>query len=419
MAPTHPILPLDLWRQEIGYNPWHFWGLADNNVAPVTSKGAGVVSEYSWQNADAAGREDLRAAILSAESIIFSNIHYWSAPVYSETVLPWPRLSDQRLMRTGRQDVRGGWVPITLEEGWVQNCGVETYALIHAGTALVYTDEDGDGLKETFTITQATSVTDPDEIAVYFAAADRLDEDDALSPRWRIEPVRVTISAGIATIKGKRWLVVRPVLYQVKSSSIDPAIDANFITTCDVYHHYTATTGLDATQDSQSALIWESRPCNWCNNVANSSDPASEGWLAGRCGIRDSYNGIVVPAEAVYNPTTLTWAYPGDCFSGCGEPDRVLIRYLAGYPLANGWMDKQFRTLTARLAAAELQRAICGAEVSNRSLAYWQFDVSRVNNTEEYQISLESLNNPLGTRRGHIYAWQQMIGLARTVGLLA
>jgi hypothetical protein len=79
-------------------------------------------------------------------------------------------------------------------------------------------------------VTVATTLTDPGEVAIYFVLGDRLDDDMALSARWRIEPVSVTISGGNATIKGKRWLVVKPLLYQDKGNyPIDPTVTANFI----------------------------------------------------------------------------------------------------------------------------------------------------------------------------------------------
>jgi hypothetical protein len=416
---THdfPLLPLDLWRQEIGYNPWHFWGMA-NTTIPLASKGAGLVYEYAWQNADACGRDDIRKAIINAENIFLDNVHYWPAPEYREDVLPWPRLSNQRQMRTGRIDIRYGWMPVTLKEGMIRNVGVETLTAIQLAAPVTFYDHDGDGIKEDFDLTVATSVTDIEEIAVYFATADRPFEDNGLSARWRVEPLTVTISLGSAHIKGKRWLVAKPSLYEEKSNyPIDPLDDTKFVTTLDVYRRWTNRDGVTAA-DSQASIIWESRPA-YLNapTITGSSDPSSIGIVAARVGVRDSENGIITPAEALYDAATGNWYHVDQLIN---EPDRIQIRYLAGLELDDkGWMQRAMRTLIARLAAAESPRQTAGAEVSNRSLAYWQFDVSRVNNTEEYQISPESLNNPLGTRRGHIYAWQQMIGLARTVGHLA
>lgn len=418
-----PLMPLDFWRQEIGYSPWHFWGLADTNIVPVTSACNDVVREYSWQSTDQAGRNDIRQMIQQAEQILFDNLSWWPAPAYSFEIHPWPRYNNLRLMRMGRSDAQGRWIPIQLNEGFIQACGVEALTVIQAAAALVYTDEDGDGLSETFTITVATALTDPKEIAIYFVIGDRLDEDQALSDRWRIEPVNIQIIGGNAIIKGKRWLCVKPELYEDKDHyPIDPTVAGNFITTADVYRRYTDMTGTVSSTNSQSALIWESRPCLWgcSSSIPSSTDPSSEGWVAGRAGIRDSDIGIVIPAEAVYDASTGLWSHPSACITACSEPDRVLIRYLAGKQLdANGHMYKPMRTLVSRLACAEMTRRICACDSANREWSNWQFDVSRINAPEVYQMNIDVLNNPLGTRRGHIYAWQQIKGLARVTGMLS
>lgn len=422
MTPNWPILPLEFWREEMGYHPWHFWGIADNTIVPVTSACNSLVREYSWQQADQLGRADIRQAIMTAEKILLDNLGYWPAPVYSEAKYPWPHYQDLRLERMGRRDARGRWINVRMDEGQIQALGIEAFTLILAGAALVYSDEDGDGLSETFTMTVPTTVTDPDQIAVYFAQADRLDNDDELSARWRIEPVHVQITGGNAIIKGKRWLCVKPTIYEDKDHyPISPTVAANFITTADVYRRWTNMNGTVSTTNSQAALIWESHPCCWgCGSTNSSTDPASEGWVAGRAGIRDAYNGIVTPAEAVYDATTGLWAHTCNCIDACGEPDKVLLRYLAGQDLdTHGWMQKSMRTLVSRLASAEMTRRICACDAANREWSNWQFDVSRINTPETYQASLDVLNNPLGTRRGHIYAWQQIKSLAKVVGMLA
>lgn len=423
MTPEYPILPLDFWREEMGYNPWHFWGLADATIVPVTSKCNMIVKEYSWQDTDALGREDIRRAIVTAEKILFDHLAYWVAPVYSVKTLPWPKYQDRRLSRLGRHDATGRWIPIQLEEGHVRDCGIETLTVIQAGQAITYSDLDGDGIAESWsTGAVATTVTDIKQIAVYVPSADRNPVADPLAAKWRIEPVKVSISGGNVTITGKRWLMASPTLYGAADlKAIDPTVASNFLDSVDIYRRYTYTEGDDSGVDSQSALIWESHPCTWgCKSTNSSTDPYSEGWVAGRCGIRDSEAGIVIPAEAVYNAVTGIWSHPNECLNCCGEPDKVLIRYLAGMALdANAQMQKSFRTLVSRLSAAEMTRRICACDTANREWSNWQFDISRVNGPEIYQANLDIFNNPLGTRRGHIYAWQQIKQLARVVGTIA
>ena len=339
------------------------------------------------------------------------NAGFWPAPVYSQDTLPWPQYNDRRLYRGSRHDARGGWIPIQLNEGYIQACGIKAYTELEDAAALTYTDQDGDGLQDTFSCSVATTVTNPDEIAIYFQTGDRLTDDNWFSDRWRIEPVNVSFLAGTVTIMGKKWLCVKPTLYQDKDHyPIDPTVATNFITHVSIYRRYTDMTGQVSTTNSQSALIWESKPCCWgCDSATlNSTDPASEGWVAGRAGIRDSRIGIVTPAEAVYDAVTGAWSHPCACIDACGEPDKVLIRYLAGMELdAHGWMKKNMRTLISRLAAAEMTHRICACDAANREWSNWQFDLARTNSVETYQVDPSVLNNPLGTRRGHVYAWHR------------
>jgi len=105
----------------------------------------------------------------------------------------------------------------------------------------------------------------------------------------------------------------------------------------------------------------------------------------------------------------------------CTTPDRVTIRYLAGFPLgSDGMMQEPYRTVVARLAAAELARNVCGCEQANRALYYWQFDLSQTARGDElFGISPENLNNPLGTRRGQVYAWKFIMDQQHLTGVLA
>jgi hypothetical protein len=82
-------------------------------------------------------------------------------------------------------------------------------------------------------------------------------------------------------------------------------------------------------------------------------------------------------------------------------------------------MDRKFQVAVARLAAAELARPICACETANRELYRWQFDLSRSGGAadEAYAfMSPEQLNNPLGMRRGHIYAWQFVQNYRNLIG---
>jgi hypothetical protein len=66
--------------------------------------------------------------------------------------------------------------------------------------------------------------------------------------------------------------------------------------------------------------------------------------------------------------------------------------------------------IAARLYyAVELARPLCACDEANRELYRWQFDLARTggSNDESYtSVSAADLDNPFGTRRGHVYAWR-------------
>lgn len=424
LPPVTTALSLEGWRRVFGHMPWHFWGMADDNVLRVTADCASVVKEYAWMQADSAGRQDILFAIASAERILTEYLSFRPGAVYAEAAMPWPRPADARMVRNGWSDPQGRWMNVALPEAHVIALGVETRDLI-ATVSVTYSDPNGDGVSELATITTPTSVTDADQIAVYFQASDRL-PGDPLSEQYRIRPLSVSIAAGVATITGPSYLFVRPINYQTVAPQdndidLDPADPGVLASDVSVYRRYTNTAG-QTVSDSQGVIIWETRPCHgwWCccgcqdANQGSPYDPAATAQAVARVGIRDAGRGVVIPAASVYDSTAGTWAtFP---WSFCTQPDRVLVRYLAGIPLVNGDMRSDWAMVTARLAAAELARPICDCVESNRALAYWQTDLAITSDTESYTVSPADLDCPWGSRRGHIQAWRFVQRMERVRG---
>lgn len=403
-----PLLPLDLWRQQMGLNPWHFWGLADQQIVPVESKCSGLLFEYDWQGSDAAGRSSIREAIVRAEEKLLTYTGFRPAPAYVEDTLTWPRFLAADQWRYQGTDATGRRVGLVLNESYVQAIGIESLTLVDtatvAGGTLVYSDQLNTGFPDTFTITlPAPAGVLPEQIAVYFSAADR--DGEAAGGRWRIQPVRVQLTGGTLTITGRRWLVVRPNRYESpRGAPLDPTVAANFADSLDVYIRTTASGGTTP-ETSQAALIYESQPCGW-GWPGYSSDPAGVRQVVARAGIRDATNGIITPAAAVYNTESGQWSDSGAL--GCWyEPDRVTVRYLAGWPLENGRMARRWQQIVSILAAAEAKRRICACRETNERLHDLQQDLTlQATETERYQPAQEDLACPFGTRRGHIEAWK-------------
>lgn len=422
IAPDSGLLSLEEWRDEIGYNPLSFYQLANQNF-PVSSSCNAVVRERSFMDSDMAGRADIRFAILSAEEKIRNHLHYSIAPHYVEETVDFPRFPDRRFDYYGYCGPDGRWRSVQLKEGYIQDIGVEVKTLIDTAN-VVYTDTDGDGFRETFTIIVNTDVTSPDEIAVYFSENDRPEFTPA-EEAYRIRPVKVMISSGQAVIRGPAYLLVRPILYQGFSKkdnpAIDPALPTNFVSSLEVYRRYTsAGTTLDT---AQAVFIWETRPYppwafSW-TAPTNSTDPAAVAYALGRVGLRNARLGIVSVGEAVYDPQTGEWnaSYAHNIWHR--PPDRVKIRYCAGLPMQDGKIDPKIRRIITRFAAAELSRNISACDNANREIYDAQFDLSRAGGKmeEQYSVTDAILNCPFGRKRGQVEAWKFVQRNQRVTGV--
>ncbi len=426
---TSNLLPLYTFYEMMGFHPWHAFGIAGTGDLAVNTGCDTLVRRYEWQNSDAAGALSVMQAIEDAEKKLTQYLGYSPAPHYTTETRAWP-VSD------GPWGSDGRWLDMQLNEEEIRAIGVETFTAISASAVVTYSDTDGDTIDDTFTVSAATSITDVSQIAVYFSAGDRFNgwgSSTAIGARWRVLPVQVTISAGTVTVKGPKQLCVKPLKYEgvvnIGANGLDPATAANFVTTLDIYQRYTATDG-NTISTSQGVITWETRPshgwwccCDGCSTTTSFGsspyDPAATANAVARVGVRDMRHGLLTPAEAAYDSTTLTWSALD--WSVCAEPDRVSLRYLAGWPLgSDGQMQEPFRTIVARLAAAELSRPVCGCDAANRELYHWQFDISQTARGDElFGISQENLNNPLGTRRGHIQAWKFIMDQQQLTGILA
>lgn len=415
---SYNCLSLEEWREQIGYNPWHFYGMG-GMLAPVSSSCNSIVKQYSWQSTDSAGRADILQAIIKAEQKLKAYLNYSVGPHYAEVVLPWPRWPKQDNTRFGNAGADGRWISFNLPEGNVIAIGTE--AITHIATpSVVYTDEDGDGLSETFSISCITTLTSADNVAVYISATDRLNHD-GVSEKWRVRPIQASISGGTLTVTGRAWQLIRPILYEkYMQEPLDPSLAANFVTTLEVYQRYTYADGNDY-NSAQAILIWETPPYpQWAITLpipgGAGLDPAATAYSFARVGIRNAANGTVYLGEAIWDATENQWnAVPWYASAyRYRPPDRVKIRYYAGLKQTNTYrLQPAVATTVTRLAAAELTRRICACDNSNRELQSWQFDLSSAGgaNGEVYQgISPGDLNNPFGTRRGQVSAWRDVKG---------
>jgi hypothetical protein len=403
------LFTLEEFRRAVGYHPFHFWGLGGLK-APVSSSCNDTVAEYAWQHADYVGRREILNAIEISEDKLKNYLGYSIAPHYVEEVHEFPHMTSPLFERYGYADSGGKWITVTAKEGKIFDGGVEKIDDI-GETSVTYSDSDGDGLNDVFTATIATTVTDPDEIMASFTISDRPEGESLFGDKsWEIAPISVSIAAGIATIKGRIWQIVKPILYQ--GVSPDESIDAAgsvYVSNILVSHRYLYA-GI-TTDDAQALLIWETRPypsyVTLTPTIQYAADPNAVAVELARVVVRNADAGILGVGLARYDTDSAQWVH--DPFEVLRPPDRIVIRYKAGVKRVNGLVDPLYSPCVFRMAAAEMTRPICACELANKELYNWQFDLARSSGAmdEAYgAISRDDLANPFGTRRGHISAWK-------------
>lgn len=390
---TETLLSLHEWAKIVGVDYWSLSGVSSptGRTAPCEA----VWYQYPWQK-DFLSRETLAEAIAMAEDLLAEQLHYYPAPkyIFDEDVQN-PPFNDHRLYGLGAT-YRGDWKAVPLRWGCFQSGGQRNRAVIDADAAVVLSDVDGDGVKDMFTVTAATTLTDVDEIAIYFAASDRLGE--AVGEKWRIRPVKVSISGGTATITGHITLLVQPKLQTIaqpaEQSSSDDTI---YVDTVDVYRTYTDDTATTSSPN-QGVAIWDVPLSDSPTAPAESVLPVQFGNRLNRAGMPYLFYGL-----------SSTWPYGR-------QPERFKVHYRAGVPRSGDYMDHQYADIVAKLATALLPNEKCGCEYSHRIIAYWRRPVNDgVEGETGRQFTLEEINNnPFGEPRlGALMAWKRVKHLAQ------
>lgn len=398
-ASTRTLLPLDTWAKILGINPWDFNQLT--NPETQAHQCRDTFYQHMWQE-DYVSREEVGLAIAEAEAALAEYCGFWPAPQYIvDERLRYPRQYDSRVWGNGRT-VRGYVKPVqtkwakVISGGQLNRTAMDQSSATLANGRLVYSDSDGDGIDDTFTITitdaaGGVSVTDPSEIAVYFTSTDR--NGEAVGETWRIRPVKVTLSGGNAVIVGHKTLMVVPDLQtRINATALDYSAAASYVTGVEVYRTFIDTTDTSS-NPYQGVAIWDVPPD--CND-----GDCSEQVLPLCLGPYDYDGGWTAPAFGLRS----TWPYSW-------EPDRLAINYVAGVPADNqGNMNLHWARIVTYLSVALLPTEKCGCERSQRILAYWRSKPNE--NTENDRgraFTMDEINtNPFVERNGALWAWKRI-----------
>lgn len=396
------LLPLDRWSHLMGIDPLHFNQLQSNNFNNGESCGS-TWYQHPWQGANRVSRDDIAIAIQTAEHMLADDVGYHLLPDWDvDEIIKTIPLRNPTAYSSG-YNVRGTHKSAFAHWGHIISGGIQTKAFI-GNMRIAFTDEDGDGYKETVTGTIATIVTDPDEIRLYYAGKSG---DDA----WEIRPISVSISGGTATIVFKAWQIVVEDPQEIFNAAIlDADLAASYESTVDVYqvHLYPYP---------QLSMLWE-----------NLDDCVSSDSSCGECGhyaqdgcmtVRDNRLGEFAYKAATWN--TLTELFTGAECVIARDPDRVQISYLSGWrdmkqSRPSNVMDPYWERVVAYLAASLLDKQICDCNNAAEFVGYWRDDLARNNAERTFQMAPERIANKFGTTRGADFALRACQAPGRRIG---
>lgn len=401
---TPTLLPVYQFAKVLGLHPLHVMGVAADIGSGASSVCVNAIQQYSWQDADGVSREELARAIEEAEFQIANELGYWPMPTWTvdERV---DLIQPPGAWISSLSDIRGDAMSVKTKRGLVISGGRRSKTLIDDAVAVAYTDLDGDGYSETATITVATTVTDPEEIAVYYPGLSGDDE-------WEVRPINVAIAAGTATITCRReQLVVKSLYERLDAGVINGLVNTNFLETVDVYRRY-------HDPNVQAQLVWRGGACCFDGTCGSCSLTIQNACMT----VKNRELGIVTlsPGEWDEDEEGFSYVYPEVCNR---RPDYVRLWYRSGYqdrsqPNYNTQMARHMQQAVAKLAISKLDRLICSCKGVSDVQSHWSTDlrknVSVQGKGTTYKVTPYELdNNPFGTTVAALEVWR----LVRRIGL--
>jgi hypothetical protein len=399
------MIPLDRAAKIIGIDPYHFNSITTLR-RPETNACDDIWFQTSDQRVGQLSRDDLAIALKQAETIVSNYLGYFLIPqwIQNEEQIVTKPYSPELFNFTGRNS-RGQPKSVVTSKGYVIEGGVKAKTLILAGAAVVYSDANSDGFDELATVSVVTSVTEPQEIHVFFPGKSGSD-------KWEIKPITVSISGGTATITFPKYLSPNPNLWTNEPlegdilRTINGDSNSNFLSTLDVYRVYNDPS-------NQAVLYCEGCSCDSCGG----SGCVVCGWTtnSGCIRVRDSRRGIITYTAAVWNSGTLSFDSLADC---CwSEPDKLYINYRSGirnYDLDQPdlQMAPAFERMIVYYALTLIDREMNGCENSRNIWKHQNEDLAKSESSSSgsvsYSLTGRMASNPLGTKRAAINLWRAL-----------
>lgn len=410
-------LSLARYARIMGVAPPHFFGAQASQAFPLLGGCDDVWPRHSWQDEGRTSREELAFQIYAAEQEIAEYLGFNLAPTFIHNEMhQYP----QHYRRTafswaGGLDVRGSRKGIVLGTGahLIQSGGRSVSLIGTASTtggSLAYTDEDGDGFAETATITLATTETNACELHAFVPSTGG-------HPGWEIRSAKSkTITGGNIVMVFGSWLFINPdvdAAYPTgdEFKAINITTTANYLDSVDVYKVYADNTLVSA------RFFWErAGTCTVCDG--SGCDACSLAYQDGCAVVRDVESGFIVPLPAEYDATTGLWASANWAIGR--DPDQVRLSYYAGdisqaYLQGNSCdpLKQTYARAIAYMATARLTKPVCSCPHLVTSFNELKEDLSKSEGGVFHVMPLATLENPFGTRRGEIMAWNLIGKISR------
>lgn len=385
-ASTATLIPLDRVAKLLQIDPYHFNSIY-TAARPLIANCDDGWYQYGWQASGKVSREEVAQALRQAEDTVISYLGWSFLPQWfsEDHVLPRhyrPELQSYYGAAGKARSVMANW-------GYVIETGSRQSDLVASPATSISIVDD-----ETVTITFATTVTESEELRVYYPNKNGRDE-------WEIRPLSsIAIASGTATITFPKYLIALEALLEEPADPDDPHIaingdnNANFLTTVDVYHVYT-NPATQITFYYDSADTCTTTPCESTTET-------------GCLSIKDSRLGLLQYVRADWDDDTL--AYTNASF--IAEPTKATIYYRAGwrdmrleYPT---WqqVDPNLERRIVFYALSLLDRELCGCTNTRNIWQYMSEDMAKVTPERSYVFPWDLTGNPFGTSRAAVQLWK-------------
>lgn len=337
---------------------------------------ASNVSQYKSLNQD--DREVIARALTQAMNIMARHLGFYTQPTF---------ITEE--IKLGKAALISGQSH-KLSYGHIQALGAKGLTALDEGSTITYSDVQAIGTEDTGTVSFTDSATDLSEIKIFFTITDGAPA--AADARFEIPIKTIARSGSTVTITFHRANAVKPnglwsqpyddVNYLSKNIGTNSDDDL-YVTTLDIYRVYADSTDVATYMGSKY------------DRTLEKADGGAQDTTAGTAYIENAELGIVR-----IQPVTAS------SFSSI-LPEKVQIKYYAGYPLMDSYADPHLpepMLNEAVMRLANLERAIDTQGEHHPRWFVFKDDEKLPGRDNPVQPGL--LNNPLGIKNGHVAVWK-------------